>query len=194
MLSRGVSPTCIVLAAVIFWTTTFCTADLDSSTLARAQFPTAVTTFHAPAPAVVVGQPVVTFTPRRAGLLGLRTVYRPEMGVLLSSAPAPVVSTTTFFAPAAPVPTTTFFAPSIPTTSFMVPAAPVTSFMVPSAPVTTFMAPSAPVTTFMVPMAPATSFSAPIFSSPAPVTTFFAPSLPTQRIPTQGFSSFVPGY
>jgi hypothetical protein len=159
----------------------------------RAQVPVAVTTVP-----VVVGQPVVTFTPRRAGLLGLRTVYRPEVGVLLPpavpvvSAPAPVVGTTTFFAPSAPVMvspapavgTTTFFAPSAPVMVSSAPAMATTTFFAPATPTIVTPAPSAPVTTFMVP-------TAPVVVPSVPVTTFFAPA---PLIPTQGFSNFVPGY
>lgn len=163
-----------LLLVLVLTAATWSLGEFDSQSIARAQFPQHVTTFHAPPAPVVVGQPVVTYMPRRAGLLGLRTVYRPEVGILLPpmAAPAPV-ATTTFFAPAVPV----MSAPTV------------------GVPTTTFMAPAVPVTTFSVPVTPGTvhpQFSAPVMVSPAPVTTFFAPAAPS--IPTQGFSNFVPGY
>lgn len=114
---------------------------------AKAQRPTAVTTYYPP-------QPVVSYFPERRGLFGQRVVYRPALTyatpvVATVPAPPPVV--------VAPAPVTTYYAPS----------AAVTTYRVPSVPVTTVYAPSAPV---VVAPAPVT-----VRYRPAPVVTYYPP-------------------
>jgi hypothetical protein len=76
--------------------------------------------------------PVVSYVPRRAGLFGLRTVYRP---VVSYAVPRPVA---TYYAPSVAVPTTTYFAPA-PVRTYYAPAPTVIA-----PPVTTYYAPAFP--------------------------------------------------
>jgi hypothetical protein len=77
-----------------------------------AQGPAYVTTYYPP-------QPVVGYVPQPAGLLGLRTAYRPVVSYVTPTvttvarpvvvAPAPTVA---YLAPVAPAPVTAYYAPA----------------------------------------------------------------------------------
>jgi len=118
---------------------------LASSIMALA-LTVAVQSANAQVPVTVYypSQPVVTYSPVRAGVFGQRIVYRPTVSYATSVAYAPV---TTYYAP-----TVSYYAPTV--------ATPVTTYYY--APATVV---ARPVTTYYAPT---------YYYAPAPVTTYYS--------------------